>query len=154
MVEPLALAEEWLFAAIPAVGFAMLFNVPQKALKYCALLGGCGHVLRTLIFHLPADKAFATLVASVAVSCAGIVIGRRERWHPKIITIASIIPMFPGLPAYRAMISLIEIHSAGYTPLLNEQLISSFLQLAFQLGALAGGLALPGLLFFRSRPVV
>ncbi len=33
-----ALAEDMLLAAIPAVGFAMVFNVPQRALR-CALLG-------------------------------------------------------------------------------------------------------------------
>lgn len=32
----LALLEDMLLAAIPAVGFAMVFNVPIKALKYCA----------------------------------------------------------------------------------------------------------------------
>ncbi|STV70286.1 inner membrane protein [Klebsiella pneumoniae] len=35
-----ALAEDMLLAAIPAVGFAMVFNVPQRALRWCALLGG------------------------------------------------------------------------------------------------------------------
>ena len=34
-----ALAEDMLLAAIPAVGFAMVFNVPQRALRWCALLG-------------------------------------------------------------------------------------------------------------------
>jgi hypothetical protein len=35
----LILLDDMFFAAIPAVGFALLFNVPQNALKYCALLG-------------------------------------------------------------------------------------------------------------------
>ncbi len=37
-----ALAEDMLLAAIPAVGFAMVFNVPQRALRWCALLGVFG----------------------------------------------------------------------------------------------------------------
>lgn len=32
-----ALLNDMLFAAIPAVGFALVFNVPQKALVYCAM---------------------------------------------------------------------------------------------------------------------
>ena len=36
----LGLLHDMLFAAIPAVGFALVFNVPVKALKYCAIGGG------------------------------------------------------------------------------------------------------------------
>ena len=32
----LALAQDMLPAALPAVGFAMVFNVPQRALPVCA----------------------------------------------------------------------------------------------------------------------
>jgi uncharacterized membrane protein YjjB (DUF3815 family) len=32
----LALAQDMLLAAIPAVGFAMVFNVPQRAAVVCA----------------------------------------------------------------------------------------------------------------------
>ncbi|VTP63565.1 Uncharacterised protein [Leclercia adecarboxylata] len=35
-----ALAQDMLLSAIPAVGFAMVFNVPRRALPWCALLGG------------------------------------------------------------------------------------------------------------------
>ncbi len=32
------LVQDMALAAIPAVGFAMVFNVPQRALRWCALL--------------------------------------------------------------------------------------------------------------------
>lgn len=48
----LALLEDMLLAAIPAVGFAMVFNVPIKALKYCALLGAIGHGSRMTMMTL------------------------------------------------------------------------------------------------------
>ncbi len=41
----LALAQDMILAAIPAVGFAMVFNVPVRALRWCALLGAIGHGL-------------------------------------------------------------------------------------------------------------
>ena len=44
-----ALAEDMLLAAIPAVGFAMGFNVPQRALRWCALLGAIGHGSRMIM---------------------------------------------------------------------------------------------------------
>lgn len=38
----LKLLDDMLFAAIPAAGFALVFNVPPKALKYCAILAALG----------------------------------------------------------------------------------------------------------------
>ena len=43
----LNLLDDMFFAAIPAVGFAILFNVPRNALKYCAYLGALGHGVET-----------------------------------------------------------------------------------------------------------
>lgn len=39
-----ALLQDMLLAAVPALGFAMVFNVPVRALRYCALLGRWGTV--------------------------------------------------------------------------------------------------------------
>lgn len=41
----LALAQDMLLSALPAVGFAMVFNVPQRALPRCALLGAISTAL-------------------------------------------------------------------------------------------------------------
>lgn len=43
------LAQDMALAAIPAVGFAMVFNVPQRALRWCALLGAIGHGSRMVM---------------------------------------------------------------------------------------------------------
>lgn len=48
----IGLLNDMLFAAIPAVGFALVFNVPQKALLYCALGGAIGHGMRFTLMHL------------------------------------------------------------------------------------------------------
>ena len=45
----LALAQDMLLSALPAVGFAMVFNVPQRALPWCALLGAIGHGSRMIM---------------------------------------------------------------------------------------------------------
>ncbi len=39
------------WSAIPAVGFAMLFSVPPRFLKYCAVVGALAHSLRALLGH-------------------------------------------------------------------------------------------------------
>ena len=41
-----------IFAAIPAVGFAMLFNVPKSALKYCAMGGAIVYTCREFFMNI------------------------------------------------------------------------------------------------------
>ena len=66
-----ALAEDMLLAAIPAVGFAMVFNVPQRALRWCALLGAIGKGLAAAL----RDESYreAALI-SFLVTLSGVVI--------------------------------------------------------------------------------
>ncbi|MEH0017752.1 threonine/serine exporter family protein, partial [Citrobacter portucalensis] len=45
----LALMQDMILSAIPAVGFAMVFNVPHRELPWCALLGALGHGSRMVM---------------------------------------------------------------------------------------------------------
>lgn len=92
-----ALAQDMLLAAIPAAGFAMVFNVPKRALKYCALLGAIGHGSRFMLIAAGFDIVAATFWASVLVGIIGIQWSRWWLAHPKVFTVAAIIPMFPVL---------------------------------------------------------
>ncbi len=150
----LDLVEEFIFSAFPAIGFGILFNVPRRALLYCGLLGGGGHVLRTLLMLLALNQVLATFIAATTIGFVGIYIAKKLHSHPKVFTVAAIIPMFPGLYAYHSIIILIQINGVGYSMALNGELVTSFLNLFFQLGALAAGLALPGLLFYRRRSII
>lgn len=150
----LLLLDDMFFAAIPSVGFALVFNVPPKALKYCALLGALGHVTRTILMHNDVPIVFATLVGAALIGFIGVHLSHRYLAHPKVFTVAAIIPMIPGVQAYKAMIAIVQIHHYGFSNALFEQMIASFINTTFILGALVFGLALPGLLFYREKPVV
>lgn len=57
----LALAQDMILAAIPAVGFAMVFNVPVRALRWCALLGAIGHGSRMILMTSGLNIEWSTL---------------------------------------------------------------------------------------------
>jgi uncharacterized membrane protein YjjB (DUF3815 family) len=142
-------------AAIPAVGFAMIFNVPKEALKYCAVAGGMAHALRLGLHKfggLPIE--WATLIAAASISMLGIYWAQKWRAHPKVFTVAGMIPMIPGVYAFTALLALVEIERKGFTSELLKTAIDNGLKAVFIVGALAVGLALPGLLFYRRKPVV
>ncbi len=150
----LGLLENLLFAAIPAVGFGMLFNVPARILGWCALGGALGRGLRYLLVEAGLPVPWATLIAAAAVSWLGVWAAQRLKAHPKVFTVASVIPMVPGVPMYTTLLALSQIQREGIT---NERLataLTSGLNASFIVAALAVGLAVPGLFVFRRRPVV
>ncbi|OEE60481.1 hypothetical protein A1OO_22315 [Enterovibrio norvegicus FF-33] len=150
----LALLHDMLFAAIPAVGFALVFNVPVKALKYCAMCGALGHGSRFLLMHFGVPIEWATLGAATLVGMVGVYWSQRLLAHPKVFTVAAIIPMVPGVFAFKAMIALVEINSLGYSEALWATMMNNAIKSLFIIAALAIGLAMPGLLFYRRKSVV
>lgn len=125
------LVQDMALAAIPAVGFAMVFNVPQRALRWCALLGAIGHGSRMVMMSAGFNIEWATFLAALLVGSIGIQWSRWYLAHPKIFTVAAVIPMFPGISAYTAMISAVKISHFGYSEemmiMLVEQLFKSLL---------------------------
>ncbi|AJR10009.1 hypothetical protein C9J03_16715 [Photobacterium gaetbulicola] len=150
----LALLNDMFFALIPAVGFALVFNVPPKALKYCAIGGALGHGCRFALMHWGLSIEWATLCAATLVGMIGVHWSHRFLAHPKVFTVAAMIPMVPGVFAFKAMIALVEINHRGFTPELWGLLVENMLKAVFIVASLAIGLAMPGLLFYRRRPVV
>ena len=150
----LLVAHDMLFAMVPAVGFALVFNVPVKALKYCAIGGAIGHGTRFVLMHYGVSIEWSTLCAATTVGMIGVHWSHRFLAHPKVFTVAALIPMVPGVFAFKAMIAMVEINQAGYSPELWVMLIENSIKTIFIIAALAIGLAMPGLLFYRRRPVV
>ncbi|MGR4989631.1 threonine/serine exporter family protein [Vibrio sp. WZ-1] len=148
------LLNDMFFAAIPAVGFAMVFNVPQRALIYCAVGGAIGHGSRYLMMHFGLPIEWATFFAATLVGMIGVHWSHRFLAHPKVFTVAALIPMVPGVFAYKAMIAMVEINHLGYSPELIATCMENFLKAMFIIAGLAVGLAVPGLLFYRRRPIV
>lgn len=149
-----ALLQDMVLSAIPALGFAMVFNVPHRALPWCALLGALGHGSRMAVMTAGLNIEWSTFLASLLVGCIGIQWSRWYLAHPKIFTVAAVIPMFPGISAYTAMISAVKISHFGYSEEMMIMLLSNFLKASSIVGALSIGLSIPGLWLYRKRPRV
>lgn len=150
----LELISKMALAAVPAFGFGMAFHVPPSMLKYCAIGGALGFGFRLVLLHLGIPVEWSTLMAAFAVSMLGIQAAQRLKTHPKAFTVAAMIPMIPGVSFFTALLALGQIHQRGYTPELFAVALSSGLRTLFVVSALAVGLAMPGLIFYRKRPVV
>jgi len=150
----LALMQDMVLSAIPAVGFAMVFNVPHRALPWCALLGAIGHGSRMTLVTAGFNIEWSTFMASMLVGAIGIHWSRWYLAHPKVFTVAAVIPMFPGISAYTAMISAVKIGHLGYSEDLMILMLTNFLKATSIVAALSIGLSVPGLWIYRKRPRV
>ncbi|WP_434779441.1 threonine/serine exporter family protein [Neisseria sp. Ec49-e6-T10] len=148
------LIHNMVLAAISAVGFALVFNVPAKLLKYCAFLGAIGHGTRYLLITNGLIIEWSTLLASMLIGTLAIHFSRKFEAHPKVVSVAAVIPMIPGVSAYTAMISLVQLSHVGYSPELMGILVTHFLKAAFIVCSLSLGLSLPGIWIYRRRPSV
>lgn len=137
----LALMQDMILSAIPALGFAMVFNVPHRALPWCALLGALGHGSRMVMMTAGFNIEWSTFMASLLVGCIGIQWSRWYLAHPKVFTVAAVIPMFHGISAYTAMISAVKIGHFGYSEVLMITLLTNFLKASSIVGALSIGLS-------------
>ncbi|MBZ4678687.1 MAG: hypothetical protein JG763_1316 [Shewanella sp.] len=151
----LLLLNDAFFSAIPAMGFAMLFNVPRRYLLYCALAGAIGHSSRTLMLQFGLPIEWATFAAAGIIGMVTIAFARRHLAPPLLYAVAAIIPMIPGSYAYNTVIALVQLTAQSQLSTeLWEQVVTNGLKTVFILGALSVGLAMPSLLYFRIRPVI
>jgi len=149
----LLLTDAW-FAWIPAVGFAMVFNVPRKMLIFCAVGGAFTHSSRFLLLHYGMPIEWATFVVSTNMGFIGLYWSRKHLIPRPVFTVASVIPMIPGSYAFMAMVGLVEINTSGYSLALMQVVMENGLRTLFILTALSFGLAIPSILIYRGRPIV
>lgn len=149
----LLITDAW-FAWVPAVGFAMVFNVPRNMLIFCAAGGALTHSFRFLLLHFGIPIEWATFIASANMGFLGLYWSRKHLIPRPVFTVASVIPMIPGSYAFTAMIGLVEINTNGYSLELMQIVMENGLRTLFILTALSFGLAIPSILIYRGRPIV
>lgn len=143
-----------IFAAIPAVGFGMVFNVPKHTLIYCAYGGAIAYSSRAFLQGFDVPLELATFLASTIVGIIALKWSRKYHIPRPVYTIASIIPLLPGTFAFNAMINLIYMNAHEVTPDLISLFVENSLKTIIILGGIGFGLALPSLYYIRyNRPI-
>ncbi len=151
----LLLADAW-WSGLTAVGFAMLFNVPRRQLPGAFLAGALGHSARSLSVELGAPLEVAALAGAVVVGIVGNLLAWRLASPTFVFTVPGVIPMVPGVFAFRTMMAILRLTTAmpDEGPVLLADAGILAIRTALILAALALGLSVPRLLFRHPRPVV
>ena len=95
------------FAAIAAVGFSAISHPPKGVFIYCALIAAIGHAVRfCLINFLDCHIVLASLIAAISIGILAIIIAPRLKCPPETFSFPSLLPMIPGIYAYRTVQAL------------------------------------------------
>ena len=150
-MELLAFFEKWIWFGFAAVGFAILFNVPQRTLWLIFLMGALGGALKVLTMSFGGSIILASFLGAMLVGFISIVAAHSKHSPPFVFAIPAVIPMVPGAFAYRTMLGIIKLTSNVDNTVfvkLMEDTVSNGLKAGFVLMALAVGVSAP-MLFTR-----
>lgn len=104
-------------AAISAMGFSMIFNIPKRLLPVVAIGGIITVCTRNFVNLGPSTNnigldmgiVIGSLIGSTLISLIAVKFAKWFRVPNHVITIPSVIPMIPGVLMYRFLVALIEM---------------------------------------------
>ena len=139
-----------LMAAIAAIGFAVISNPPRNAILVSAILAALGHGLRFFLIKSGFDISLATFVAATFIGLLSILFARIIHCPAEVFSFPSLLPMIPGMFAYRTILSVIKFMQSSDIAKSQGFMLDFFhngMTTLFILLALVVGVSLPILVF-------
>jgi uncharacterized membrane protein YjjP (DUF1212 family) len=109
----LPVAQDLLFSATAAAGYATLFNVPPRAIPACMLCGMASHGLRTALAGFGVDVATGSLIGALAAGLVAQGASQLFRAPPVAFAFPGIVAMIPGSYGFRAGIGGLHLMALG-----------------------------------------
>jgi len=137
------------WAGIAAIGFAVLFNVPQRTIFAIWCLGALGGLIKFTAMNFEMGIVFSSFLGAVCIAIIAIRMAHMRNSPPLVFSIPSVIPMVPGFFAYKFMLGLIALTSIENTDAYLQTLIQTVnngAKMMFVLISLGTGVAIPMLL--------
>lgn len=132
-----------------AIGFAILFNVPARSLVFIYFFGCTSIFFKFFLLANHVNIILATFTGACVIGVISQFASFLKKTPPMIFSIASVIPMIPGVFLYRMMLGFIQIVSIHNDIPFDESLyftVSNGLKAFFTLMALAMGIGWPYIL--------
>ena len=147
-----AILADGFFAAVAALGFGAISNPPMRAFPRIALLAAAGHALRfTLMTYFGVDIATGSLCASLTIGFGSMMLGRRIHCPTTVMSIPALLPMIPGMYAYKSMFSIVmffqKIDDTAVCAAYLDTALRNGMITVFVILTLAAGATLPILMF-------
>ena len=137
---------------LAAAGFGVLFNIGFRTLAWCAVSGALALAVRTVALQSGGSLVAASFIAALAVGAAAHLLETRIGVSSNALAVVGCIPMIPGAVAARAILGLFAVTAQPTTASADAffAALEDALRVAFTIGALGTGVAIPTLLM-RAR---
>lgn len=95
------------FSFLATAAFAIITNVPRRALICCGLSGAFGWMIYWVCVDLGGMPAFGSLLGSLGVAFISDLFSKRLKMPVTIFNIPGMVPLVPGGLAYQAVRNLV-----------------------------------------------
>jgi len=148
--------EKGIWLGFAGIGFAVLFNVPRRTLGIIYSIAAIGGLIKFILISNGIGLVFAALCGASSIGFISVLAAHYRKAPPMTFALPALIPMVPGLFAYKAMVGVIKLTGESNDPELYSKLffetVSNGLKALFIILALAAGVAIP-LLISRKQTV-
>jgi len=138
-----------IWGGLAALGFAALFNVPIRSFFHIFLFGAIGILIKFTMLHYDTNIVLASLVGAIVIGYLSIPAAHYIHTPPPIFYIPAVIPMVPGIMAYRMILGLITLTGNTKSPtyyIVLADTINAGLKVLFIFISLSVGVIIPMLL--------
>lgn len=140
------------FAAVAGLGFAYGCSPPKRTIIATALLAAIAHGVRFYLQKSGFGITSATFFVALIVGILGFMCAKKLKTPTEIITFPAILPMIPGMFAYRTILSIVSFSSESDLELQGKLLvnITNNLITTFSVSlAIAVGISLSLVIFYE-----
>lgn len=148
-MEILEIISKSIAAGIAGVGFAILFNVPQRTLLPVGILSTLGGLVKFGTMYLDLGIVLASFLAAIMIGLVSIRMAYSKDSPPLVFYIPSVIPLVPGFFIYKMMLGIMSLTTINDTQLYLQNLIATVnngAKAIFILISLGIGVAVPMLI--------
>lgn len=150
----IGIAEKIVLSCIITIGWCLMFTLPKTYIRHAMLVTAVGVGIKYSMLNAEIHLAVSTFFGAMIGSFLGVRYAQRYGLPPKALIVPSLICMMPGITAYKAMVSMVQIGYFGFSMDLFVLMMSYFFDAIFVISALVLGLSIPGILFYRRKPIV
>ncbi|MDL2207481.1 threonine/serine exporter family protein [Desulfovibrio sp. OttesenSCG-928-F20] len=105
--------QDMFFAGLAGVGFCLAVNPPSRIIPVVAALAAVGHGLRfALTYSAHMGISTGSLLAGFIIGLGSVIATTRMRVPAEFFAFPALLPMIPGLAAYKAILSLLNFMGA------------------------------------------
>lgn len=145
----LSVLQDMFFGALAGIGFASISNPPRNSYPYCALIAGVGHGVRFILMNNGVHEeslVVSSFVAALVIGFMSVGLARKAKCPPETFSFPSLLPMIPGMYAYRTIEGLVMCLFTQDEDLFNHYLYlctSNGFTCAFDILGMVLGVTLP-----------